>query len=333
MSSVVNVVLSGGVGSRLWPLSRKSRPKQYLPIFEGETLFQRTVSRNLELVDEVLIVGNKDNFELSRADMGKLNIDQYSELVEAAPRNTAAAIAFAAFQCKEDDVLFVTPSDHLISPGAAYESAVDRAVTLAQEGNIVTFGLQPTHPETGYGYIETAGEEVLGFHEKPGPERANAFFKSGQFLWNSGMFCFRAGMFLEELRRYEPQIFDHSYGAFLSKKGIYLPQQESTKIPSLSVDYAVMERSEKIKVVPSAFDWSDMGSFEAIYDYLKEKGHYLDDAGNMVIGTEKHIEFTGLSDTLLIFTNDAVLALKKENSQEVKEVFQRLENERPELVL
>ncbi|QDH80808.1 mannose-1-phosphate guanylyltransferase [Echinicola soli] len=333
MNRIVNVVLSGGVGSRLWPLSRKSRPKQYLPIFDGETLFQKTVCRNRPFADEILVVGNKDNYELSRKDMDGSNLAAYTELVEASPRNTAAAIAFSAFHSHEEDVLFVTPSDHLITPGDAYEAALKRAIELATQGNIVTFGLKPSHPETGYGYIEATGEDVKAFHEKPRQERANYFFENGGYLWNSGMFCFRAGVFLEELRRYETEIFDQAYGAYMLKKEIFLPQEESLQIPSLSVDYAVMERSKKIKVVSADFDWSDMGSFEAIYDYFKEKGHYLDGSGNMVIGTDTHIEFTGLSNTLLIFTNDAVLALKKENSQEVKEVFQRLENERPELVM
>ncbi|AGA80010.1 mannose-1-phosphate guanylyltransferase [Echinicola vietnamensis] len=333
MSKIVNVVLSGGVGSRLWPLSRKSRPKQYLPIFDGETLFQKTVARNRSIADEVLVVGNKDNYELSRKDMAASKLSQYRELVEACPRNTAAAIAFSAFHCHEEDVLFVTPSDHLITPGTAYQTAVKRAIQLANEGNIVTFGLKPSHPETGYGYIEAVGEDVKDFHEKPEQEKADNFFKQGGYLWNSGMFCFQAGVFLAELRRYETEIFDQAYGAYMLKKEIFLPETESLRIPSLSVDYAVMERSKKIKVVAADFEWSDMGSFEAIYDYLGKKGHHLDDSGNMVIGTNTHIEFTGLTNTLLIFTKDAVLALKKENSQEVKDVFQRLENERPELVM
>jgi len=334
MSNIINVILSGGVGSRLWPLSRKSKPKQYLPIFEGQTLFQKTVSRNLEFMDDVLIVGNKDNYELSRADLGRIAVHQYNELVEACPRNTAAAIAFAAYHYKEDDILFVTPSDHLIDEtGKEYSKAVCRAIELAGEGNIVTFGLRPTKPETGYGYIEAAGETVKGFHEKPDFEKAKDFLSLGNFLWNSGMFCFKAGVFLEELRKFETEIFDQAYGAYILKKGIYLPKRESLRIPSLSVDYAVMERSNKIKVVPSSFAWSDMGSFESIYEYLKEKGHHTDSSGNMAIGIEAYTEFTGLSNTILIFTKDAVLVLKKESSQEVKDVFHRLENERPELVM
>ncbi|WP_200979293.1 mannose-1-phosphate guanylyltransferase [Echinicola sp. 20G] len=333
MSKVLNVILSGGVGSRLWPLSRKSRPKQYLPIFEGETLFQKTVLRNQSLCDSILVVGNKDNYKLSDKDMEGLNLKAYDQLVEAAPRNTAAAIAFAAFHAGEDDLLFVTPSDHLIEAGDSYTQAVQNALELAQKGNIVTFGLHPTKPETGYGYIESQGEDVLAFHEKPDFEKAKTFIEAGSFLWNSGMFCFKAGIFLNELRKYEPLLFDYSYGAFMLRKGVFLPSAESMKIPSISVDYAVMERSNKIKVIPADFIWSDMGSFESIYDYFLEKGHFVDDCGNMAIGMDAHTEFTGLKNTILISTEDAVLVLKKENSQEVKEIFQRLEHDRPELVM
>ncbi|MBD8490901.1 mannose-1-phosphate guanylyltransferase [Echinicola sp. CAU 1574] len=333
MSKVLNVILSGGVGSRLWPLSRKSRPKQYLPIFEGETLFQKTVMRNASFCDEIMIVGNKDNYKLSDQDMEGLKIKQYDQLVEASPRNTAAAIAFSAFHAAEEDILFVTPSDHLIKTGEAYSSSVGRAIELAALGNIVTFGLQPTKPETGYGYIETNGEEVKAFHEKPDYKKAKYFVEKGSFLWNSGMFCFKSGTYLNELRKYEPEIFEQAYAAYMLRKGVFLPSKESMKIPSVSVDYAVMERSEKIKVVPSDFVWSDMGSFESIYDYFKEKGHKIDACGNMAIGMEAHTEFTGLEETILISTIDAVLVLKKENSQEVKEIFQRLENDKPELVM
>src|SRR5688572_12020823 len=152
---IINVILSGGVGSRLWPLSRKSRPKQYLPIFEGQTLFQKTAMRNMEFCERVTIVGNCDNFELSREDLEKAGIHDYIEIIEACPRNTAAAIAFAAFQANPEDILFVTPSDHLIQAQELYASAVSRATQLADEGYIVTFGLKPTKPETGYGYIES----------------------------------------------------------------------------------------------------------------------------------------------------------------------------------
>ncbi|OOG68931.1 mannose-1-phosphate guanylyltransferase [Algoriphagus sp. A40] len=329
---IINVILSGGVGSRLWPLSRKSRPKQYLSIFEGHTLFQKTALRNKEYCDEVIVVGNCDNFELSRKDLDSAEIKDYTEIIEACPRNTAAAIAFAAFDAHPEDILFVTPSDHLIKAEELYASAVSRATQLADEGYIVTFGLKPTKPETGYGYIESEGENVKSFREKPDLKTAQSFLEQGNFFWNSGMFCFKAGVFLQELQEFEPEVFMASKKVFDNSDSGKLDYDLSMKIPSISVDYAVMERTKKIKMVPSLFRWSDMGSFESIYEYLEGNGYPKDEFGNMVIGTDVHTEFTGLTNTILIQTSDAILVLRKENAQDVKKIFERLEKDRPELV-
>lgn len=327
----INVILSGGVGSRLWPLSRKSRPKQYLPIFLGVTLFQKTVKRNRNICDQIIVVGNKDNYLLSRKDLENLDQTNYSEIIEACPRNTAAAIAFAAFKAESDDILFVTPSDHLIESQDSYKGKINRGIELAKQGYIVTFGLKPTKPETGFGYIEADGEDVKSFREKPNQETAETFIKKGNFYWNSGMFCFKAGVFLEELRVLEPEVYKTSKLAYENSKDGFLDESLSMKIPSISVDYGVMEKTKKIKLVPSDFQWSDMGSFESIYDYLSGKGHPKDPNGNMVIGTDIHTEFTGLKNTILIQTPDAILVLKKEKAQDVKKVYERLEKEKPEL--
>jgi mannose-1-phosphate guanylyltransferase len=330
--AIYNVILSGGVGSRLWPLSRKSRPKQYLQLFGGETLFQKTAIRNSKFCDEVLIVGNRDNYLLSKSDLSKSGIPDYKEIIEACPRNTAAAIAFAAFALNEEDILFVTPSDHLIESENEYHISVNRALELASHGFIVTFGLKPSKPETGYGYIEFSGEEVLSFREKPNTETAKSFVEQGGFLWNSGMFCFKAGVYLEELNKFEPDVYEKSKYAYEASQDGRLGFEESILIPSISVDYAVMEKTDKIKVIASHFDWSDMGSFESIYDYFEKEGHPKDENGNMVIGTDIYTEFTGLSDTILIYTKDALLVLNKENAQDVKKVYEKLEKVRPELI-
>lgn len=323
--------MSGGIGSRLWPLSRKSWPKQYLPIFEGETLFQKTVNRNKDICDQLTVVGNKDNYHLSRKDLAILDVNGYTEIIEACPRNTAAAIAFAAFDSNPEDILFITPSDHLIGANENYKSKITRGIELAEKGYIVTFGLKPTKPETGFGYIEANGENVKSFREKPSQETAETFIKKGNFYWNSGMFCFKAGVFLEELSIFEPEVYETSKIAFENSIDGFLNEFQSLSIPAISVDYAVMEKTKKIKVVPSEFHWSDMGSFESIYDFLSDQEHPKDDNGNMVIGTDIHTEFTGLKDTILIQTTDAILVLKKEKAQEVKKVYERLEKERPEL--
>jgi mannose-1-phosphate guanylyltransferase len=327
-----NVILSGGVGSRLWPLSRKNRPKQYLPIFGGETLFQKTINRNRKYCHNILVVGNVDNHFLSEEDLIKSGVQNYFQIIEACPRNTAAAIAFAAFSIDPTDVMFITPSDHMIEDNVRYDHSVRRSIELAKAGFLVTFGLKPTKAETGYGYIESHGEDVVSFREKPKKELAEFFLSQPNFLWNSGMFCFQAGVYLSELLRLAPEVYLKAKSAFENAEGGRLNFETSILIPSISVDYAVFERSDRIKVVSSDFEWSDMGSFESIYEYFEKLGYPKDEFGNMVIGTDIHTEFSGLKNTLLIQTIDAILVLKKENAQEVKKIYERLEKNKPELV-
>lgn len=322
MSNVVNVVLSGGVGSRLWPLSRKSRPKQYIPLFDNKSLFEHTIERNQAVVDKTIMVGSVQNVDLAKPFLEKV---KGSKIVEATPRNTAAAIAFAALACEPDDILIVTPSDHLIEGQENYEAILREAVELAKEDYIVTFGIKPTKPETGYGYIEYQGNDVLSFREKPNLDTAKEFLKKGNFLWNSGIFCFKASIYLDELFRFEPKVFRASKEAFENANDGFLTEELSQKIPSKSIDYAVMERSELIKVLPSNFIWSDMGSYDSLYDYLKLKGHQIDDAGNMVIGNDKHVSFVGVKDTILVHTDDAILVVQKNLAQDVKHLYEELE--------
>jgi mannose-1-phosphate guanylyltransferase len=334
MSKIIHVLLTGGVGSRLWPLSRKSRPKQYIDLFGGYSLFELAVLRNQALCDQLMVVGNCDNHDHSLSSLSKLRISDSKtrNIVEAAPRNTAAAIAFAAFAASAEDILVVTPADHIIENDKAYQKAIKEAINLAKENNLVTFGVQPDRPETGYGYIEFSGNDVVGFREKPDAKTAEGFLQQGTFLWNSGMFCFKAGTFLEELKKFEPEVYNKALIAWQGADSGKLNLKESMEIPSISVDYAVMERSDKIKVIPADFSWSDMGSFEAIYDHLISNGHKVDDNRNMVIGSDKYTAFVGLRDTIMVCTKDANLLLQKENSQDVKQVFTELESSGPELI-
>jgi mannose-1-phosphate guanylyltransferase len=322
--SITHVILTGGVGSRLWPLSRKSQPKQYLEIFEGKSLFEMTVDRNSHLANKVMVVGNVNNHHLSGKVMDKTNTS-YVNIVEATPRNTAAAIAFAAFASNSEDILIVTPSDHIIDLMDNYNRAIDEAVSKAEDGFIVTFGVVPTKPETGYGYIEAKGDKVISFREKPNETTAKEFIAKGNFLWNSGMFCFKAGILLDELKQFQPDVYEKSKAVWESSKNGFLDLDLSLEIPSISIDYAVMERSKKIKVVPAAFSWSDLGSFESVYDYLVLKGHPIDKIGNMVIGSGKHTTFLGLKNTIFVYTDTANLILQKENSQDVKDIYSELE--------
>jgi mannose-1-phosphate guanylyltransferase len=216
---IINVILSGGVGSRLWPLSRKARPKQYLPIFDGHTLFQKTVLRNKKFCDQVMVVGNSENFELSRKDLASAQIEDYSEIIEASPRNTAAAIAFAAFKADAADILFVTPSDHLIQAEDMYASSVSKAVQLAKDGYIVTFGLKPFKPETGFGYIEADGEDVKSFREKP--DAATAQRTRGIFIGTQECSAFRQESTWTSFRD-------------LSRTYLMLPRKHSRQLPTES---------------------------------------------------------------------------------------------------
>ncbi len=329
MSKIINVVLSGGVGSRLWPLSRKSRPKQYIPIFEGKSLFELTVARNLSVADKTIMVGSVMNVDLAKEFLPATNSET---IIEATPRNTAAAIAFAAFACDPDDILIVTPSDHLIEDQEAYESTLKKAISLAKEDYLITFGIKPNRPETGYGYIEYDGNDVLSFREKPNLETAKEFLKKGNFLWNSGIFCFKASVYLEELFRFEPKVYRASKEVFEQATDGVLSEELSLKIPSKSIDYAVMERSERIKVLPSNFVWSDMGSYDSLYDYLKLKGHPVDIAGNMVIGTSLSVSFLGVKNTVLVHTEDAILVVQKDSAQDVKHLYEELEAENSDLL-
>ena len=322
--SITQVILTGGIGSRLWPLSRKSQPKQYLNIFDGKSLFEMTVNRNRTIANKVIVVGNIDNCHLSKAVLNKAN-KSYIDIIESTPRNTAAAIAFAAFASKPDDILVVTPSDHIIGEMKNYKNAILEAVEKALNGFIVTFGIIPIRPEIGYGYIERDGDDVLSFREKPSQELAREFISKGNFLWNSGMFCFKASVFLEELQLYAPEVYEKAKIAWENNEHGNLDLDLSMDIPSISIDYAVMERSKKIKVVSSKFTWSDLGSFESVYDYLRTIGHPVDDNGNMVIGTNNYTAFLGLQDTIFVHTDTANLILKKECSQDVKNVYGALE--------
>lgn len=332
MNKAKHVILTGGVGSRLWPLSRISRPKQYLNIFSESSLFELTVKRNADFSDGIIVVGNQMNKHLSVEALTKMEVDSYINITEFVSRNTAPAIAFAAFASDANDILLITPADHIIKEGKEYSAAIYEGIALAKENNIVTFGIQPNRPETGFGYIEANGNIVDSFREKPSLETAKNFLEQGNFLWNSGIFCFKAGVFLEELRKNSAETYEKSLEAWRSVKNYNLEETTSLNIPNISVDYAVMEKSQKIKVVASNFEWSDMGSFEAMYDYLKDQGHPVDSLGNMHIGKKVHTEFIGLENCILVQTDDANLVLTKEASQDVKQVYQNLERNKSILI-
>lgn len=330
-NNIIHVLLSGGLGSRLWPLSRKSKPKQYLNIFQEGSLFGMSVDRNKSICDSLTVVGNIENHLLSKKVLDEKGL-LYRNIVESTPRNTAAAIAFAAFAAEPSDILFVTPSDHVIKADNNYYEALTQGIAKANEGYLVTFGIQPKRPETGYGYIEFMEDQVISFREKPNYDTAEDFIERGNFLWNSGMFCFRADMFLNELQQYEPLVYSTALTAWKHQIDNVIDLELSKLIPSISIDYAVMERSKKIRVIPSQFSWSDLGSFESLYDYLLGTGYPVDENGNMVIGSEKYTAFVGLKDTIVVDTKDALLFVQKDKSQDVKKVYSTLEKHQSKLI-
>jgi mannose-1-phosphate guanylyltransferase len=324
MAQKINVILSGGSGSRLWPLSKKSRTKQYIPLFEGKSLFEITLTNNQSLCDEVIVVGNIDNYQLSLNALQEKAASKFQIIVEAMPKNTAAAIAFAALSVQEDDLLLVTPSDHIIENKEAYQDAVKKAFDLAEKGFLVTFGIQPTKPETGYGYIQSNLSDVVAFHEKPNQEKAQEFLNQENYLWNSGIFCFKAKVYLEELKSFRPDILEACIKVMNIKETDFLDAIESSKIPSESIDYAVMEQSQKIKVVKGMFDWSDLGSFEALYEYFTSNGAYYVQDSNLIIAESAHVELHGLENMMVIQSGDAILVMPINQSQTVKKIYERL---------
>lgn len=329
---VYNLVLCGGVGSRLWPLSRKSNPKQYLKLFDGQSLFQKTILRNIEYVDGFMTVGNQLNNKLSNNQLSEIGVKPIVEIVETIAKNTAPAIAFGALSVIADDILFVTPSDHIIVNDENYKVSIARAIELAKLGNIVTFGIKPSYPEVGYGYIRFADEDVLNFEEKPDIEKAKVFLESGQFLWNSGMFCFKASVFLEELKKYEPVMYEQIITAYKGINSNTLPEIQSSKILGNSIDYAVLEKSNKVKVVKSDIDWSDMGSYQSLWDYYKKYNPEKFINENLILSDKKVVCLHGLKNMIFVDTEDSALIISKDQTNDIKEIYKNVETNMPNLI-
>jgi len=273
------VILCGGSGTRLWPISRTLFPKQFCQLFGAESLFQKTINRNINLADSFSVVINQEQYFMGLDQIEQIKTTKPCHFVlEPIGRNTAPAIAIAALAAGPEEIILVVPSDHLIEKQSDYELAVKKAIELAKNDQLVTFGIKPHYAETGYGYIEANGHDVKSFKEKPDAKTAEAYLKAGNYFWNSGMFCFKAGVFLSELKKHTPDIYDHSVKAFNAarKENVLRINMEDMKaIRSESIDYAVMEKSTLVKVVPADIGWSDLGSFDALYDALPK-----DDFGN-----------------------------------------------------
>lgn len=338
------VILCGGSGTRLWPISRTSTPKQFARLFENKSLFDLTLERNKKFVDGIIVIVNEKQLSLCQEQIPTELKDKVQFIIEPSARNTAPAICLAALAANKNEDLLVLPSDHLIQDLDIYEDCLKQASTFSQEKNLVTFGMEAKYPETGFGYIEALGNDVKSFKEKPDLETAKSYAAAGNFYWNSGMFMFTAETFLEDMKAYSPKILEKSQSAFQNAKIenniIRIQKDDMDAIPANSIDYAVMESSERVKVIPSKFYWSDLGSFDALYDILPKDSHgntkdaaiNLDSKNNLILKHKKLIATFDIEDLIIVDTEDALLIAKRGNSQRVKNLLELVSHERASLL-
>lgn len=339
--AITPVIMSGGAGSRLWPVSNDDTPKQFLPLISEQTMLEETITRlKADLFDpNTILLAGTSQAELIRSQVS----DKFHVIIgEPCRRNTAAAAVAAALYVKEhspeDDLLLLAPADHVITfPGAFYK-AVEKASDAARNGYIVTFGIYPESPETGYGYIkrsETISEGVFkveDFKEKPDEETAVQYCESGEFDWNSGIFLFSADQFIQEMARFEPKILEavkESYAkAVKAQDLIALDEEAFERSPSNSIDYAVMERTDKAAVVPCNIGWSDLGSYRSLYDVRTKlelpchpaDAELLNSQDCLVVSDGPQVNIVGLDNIGVIVDQGRVLVLNLDASQDVKQI-------------
>jgi len=353
---MIPVIISGGSGSRLWPVSRLSDPKPFLKLSDGHSLLQNTFSRAAQLknVNRILTVTNSKLHFRMQDEYQQLNSKQLScdFILEPFGRNTAPAITAACLFAKQsyaaDEILLILPADHLITDIAAFNQAVEHAIKIANSGYIVTFGIHPEYPETGYGYIEAeknlpleCGYKVKRFIEKPSLKRAKEYINSGHYLWNSGMFCGTVATFLTELDYYAKELLNTTNKCLehsaIDKSGtnqiIHLNSEYFIQTENISIDYALLERSQKTAVIPCSIGWSDIGSWLSIAQTLpqdKENNAIIGESilhntqNCLVYSTNKIVAGVDIHDLIIVDTPDAVLVADKNHSQNVKHIFERL---------
>lgn len=346
MSDVLPIILSGGSGTRLWPLSRETYPKQFLPLVGEQTMLQATWHRAAPVANHApIVVANEEHRFIAAEQLQQFGVKPSAILLEPKGRNTAPAIAVAALEAMRngaDPLLLVLPSDHVIRDEAAFQAAVTLAAAAADEGKLVTFGIKPTAPETGYGYIKagagTGVSAVERFVEKPDLATAEGYLASGDYYWNSGMFLFRASRYLEELRKFQPAIAEASSKAWeLAKRDAdftRLDKDAFAASPSDSIDYAVMEKTADAVVVPLDAGWNDVGSWSALLEVSEQdsagNAHHGDviqiDCRNTYAYGSRLIAMVGLEDVVVVETPDAVLVGHRERIQEVKDVVGQIKS-------
>ncbi|WAX72508.1 mannose-1-phosphate guanylyltransferase [Gallibacterium anatis] len=335
---MINLILCGGNGTRLWPLSKENMPKQFIKIFNNQSLFQITAKRNHELCDSRLIVSNEKQHLLAKDQLLDLNIENNQFLVESIARNTAAAITLACLSVDPEELLLVTPSDHFIKDIKSYKESIIKGKKLAEEGFIVTFGIKPTYPETGFGYIESEYNfNIKAFREKPDLLTAKNYILSENFYWNSGMFLFKAKVLLGEIKKHSKDIYEECVYTYnnrtVNNNTIKFNFDDMINIRNSSIDYEVMEKSSIIKLVPTSDElgWSDLGSFDSLSNYLSlTKIDYdnlvLINSENNYIHTTNHklVAMIDIDDLIVIDTEDSLLIVRKGSSQKVKDIIDKL---------
>ena len=344
---IIPVILSGGSGTRLWPLSRKLHPKQFIELMGKTTLFQEAVLRLPESIESPLIICNEEHRFLAAEQLREINKEPKNIILEPVGRNTAPAIALAALKSikeSEDAILLVLSADHLIQDMDKFHQAIALATKQAEQNKLVTFGIAPNKIETGYGYIKANISknknyyDIDEFVEKPDYKTAKKYVDSGGYFWNSGMFMFKASVYLSELEKYEPEILSACQKScqteFYDLDFIRLNEQEFLKCPSQSIDYAVMEKTKNASMVILDANWSDVGSWTALWD-----SQVKDNDDNLVVGdvildkvsdtyvhstSNRLVSVIGLSNLIVVDTQDAVLVTNKEHAQDVKNIVEKI---------
>ena len=346
---IVPVILSGGSGTRLWPLSRKLYPKQFISLINDTTLFQDTIIRLPDYVSSPLVICNEEHRFIVAEQLRQIKSRNKGIILEPDGKNTAPAIAIAAMSLlngKEDPILLVLSSDHLIEDNKKFQNSIKIANKIANEGKMVALGIKPKKPVIGYGYIEVDNSEknnyynIISFTEKPNLEIAQKYLNSGNYYWNSGIFMFKASLYLKELEKYEPEIY-----AICKKSCIKTPKDldfirldndEFCKCPDKSIDYAVMEKTNTGVVVPFDGSWSDIGSWESLWDSKSKDSNNNVSEGDVILNkvsnsyihsSNRLVSVNDLSDLVIVDTQDALLVSSKKSSQDIKNIVQKLKND------
>ncbi len=346
---IIPIILSGGSGTRLWPLSRRLHPKQFIELIGKTTLFQETILRLPESIGDPLIICNEEHRFLAAEQLRQINKSASSIILEPISKNTAPAIALGALESIKDDknaILLVLPADHLIQDVDNFHHVIKSAKTQAEKGKIVTFGVTPNKVETGYGYIRARPSKDGGYYnidkfvEKPDYKTAKKYTDSEKYFWNSGMFMFKASVYLEELNKYEPEILSACKKScqieYHDLDFIRLNEKEFFNCPSQSIDYAIMEKTKNAVMVNLDSSWNDVGSWSALWDVQpKDKNDNLT-VGDVILNKVKNsyiysasnrlVSAVGVSDLVIVDTQDAILVCDKNQDQLVKNIVQKIQN-------